>query len=55
VGFTPLSAMLSPERMVEILNEVYSHFDALAEKYDVEKIAPSATTTWLLRFAAPQR
>ena len=38
VGFTPLSAMLSPERMVEILNEVYSHFDALAEKYDVEKI-----------------
>jgi guanylate cyclase len=38
VGFTPLSAVLSPEAMVEILNEIYSHFDSLAEKYDVEKI-----------------
>jgi guanylate cyclase len=38
VGFTPLTAVLAPVEMVELLNEVFSHFDALVEKYDVEKI-----------------
>jgi len=38
VDFTPLSAELPPETMVELLNEVYSHFDSLAGKYGVEKI-----------------
>jgi guanylate cyclase len=38
VGFTPLSAELAPAEMVAILNEVYSHFDTLVEKYDLEKI-----------------
>ena len=37
-GFTPLSAELSPGEMVELLNEIYSHFDSLVEKYGVEKI-----------------
>ena len=38
VGFTALSEKLSPTQMVELLNEVFSHFDRLVEKYDLEKI-----------------
>jgi adenylate cyclase len=38
VGFTPLSAELPPVEMVELLNEVFSFFDSLLDKYDVEKI-----------------
>jgi adenylate cyclase len=38
VGFTPLSAQMAPEEMVLLLNEIFSHFDTLAEKYGLEKI-----------------
>ncbi|HEU0294211.1 MAG TPA: adenylate/guanylate cyclase domain-containing protein [Anaerolineales bacterium] len=38
VGFTPLSAQLPPVEMVELLNEVFSFFDSLLDKYAVEKI-----------------
>jgi guanylate cyclase len=38
VGFTELTARLAPETMVGVLNEIYSHFDTLVEKYDLEKI-----------------
>ncbi|TAK14066.1 MAG: adenylate/guanylate cyclase domain-containing protein [Anaerolineae bacterium] len=38
VGFTPLSEKLAPVEMVELLNEVFSFFDSLLDKYDVEKI-----------------
>lgn len=38
VGFTPLSAELAPTEMVELLNEIFSHFDSLVEKYGLEKI-----------------
>jgi guanylate cyclase len=38
VGFTPLSVELAPAAMVELLNEVFSHFDALVDKYGLEKI-----------------
>ena len=38
VGFTPLSAKLPPVEMVELLNEVFSYFDSLVDKYNVEKI-----------------
>jgi len=38
VGFTPLSNVLSPEGMIDLLNDVYSHFDALAKRHGVEKI-----------------
>ncbi|HLO18377.1 MAG TPA: adenylate/guanylate cyclase domain-containing protein [Anaerolineales bacterium] len=38
VGFTPLSAKLAPVEMVELLNEAFSFFDSLLDKYDVEKI-----------------
>jgi adenylate cyclase len=38
VGFTPLSAKLPPVEMVELLNEIFSFFDSLLDKYGVEKI-----------------
>ena len=38
VGFTPLSEMLTPRQAVDLLNEIFSHFDSLAEKHGVEKI-----------------
>jgi adenylate cyclase len=38
VNFTPLSATLSPGQLIELLNEVFSHFDALVERYGLEKI-----------------
>jgi adenylate cyclase len=38
VGFTPLSSQLSPVQMVELLNEIFTHFDALVDRYQVEKI-----------------
>lgn len=38
VNFTPMSAQMTPIELVELLNEVFSHFDTLVEKYDLEKI-----------------
>lgn len=38
VNFTKLSANLSPAQLVEVLNEIFSAFDELAEKYGLEKI-----------------
>lgn len=38
VGFTPLTAQMSPTGMVLLLNEIYSYFDTLVGKYGVEKI-----------------
>ncbi|MGC9526672.1 MAG: adenylate/guanylate cyclase domain-containing protein [Limnospira sp.] len=38
VNFTKLSANLSPSELVEILNQIFSAFDELAERYGLEKI-----------------
>jgi adenylate cyclase len=38
VGFTPLTKQLEPVQVVGLLNEIFSHFDALVEKFGVEKI-----------------
>ena len=38
VNFTPMSALMTPTELVELLNEVFSYFDSLVEKYDLEKI-----------------
>lgn len=38
VNFTPMSAAMTATELVELLNEVYSYFDTLVEKYDLEKI-----------------
>jgi len=38
VGFTELSAQLSPTSLVEILNQLFSEFDQLTETFHLEKI-----------------
>ncbi len=38
VDFTRLSAELPPKAVVELLNEVFSRFDAMAEQHHLEKI-----------------
>ena len=38
VGFTTLSAHINPELVVQLLNEIFSAFDLLAEKHGLEKI-----------------
>ena len=38
VNFTPMSAKMMPKEIVELLNDVFSYFDTLAEKYGLEKI-----------------
>jgi class 3 adenylate cyclase len=38
VGFTELSQELSPQRLVEMLNHIFSAFDDLAERLGLEKI-----------------
>lgn len=38
VGFTELSARISPTELVELLNQIFSAFDYLAEKHELEKI-----------------
>ncbi|MBE9117026.1 DUF3365 domain-containing protein [Lusitaniella coriacea LEGE 07157] len=37
-NFTPLSSRVSPIELVELLNEIFSRFDQLAEKHGLEKI-----------------
>jgi adenylate cyclase len=38
VNFTPLSNRLSPEDLVNMLNQIFSRFDLLAETFGLEKI-----------------
>ena len=38
VDFTPMSSQMKPIELVELLNQVFSQFDGLVEKYDLEKI-----------------
>jgi class 3 adenylate cyclase len=38
VDFTPLSVRLSAAEVVSLLNDIFSEFDTLAEKYGLEKI-----------------
>ena len=38
VGFTELSSRLPPEELVRILNDVFSRFDDLADRFGLEKI-----------------
>ncbi|MDJ1169279.1 adenylate/guanylate cyclase domain-containing protein [Roseofilum sp. BLCC_M154] len=38
VGFTPLSSNLRAHELVELLNRIFSQFDHLCEKYQLEKI-----------------
>ena len=38
VGFTVLSAQVSPGELVQMLDQVFARFDALADKHGIEKI-----------------
>jgi adenylate cyclase len=38
VGFTSLSAQINPVEIVHLLNEIFSAFDLLVERHDLEKI-----------------
>ena len=38
VSFIPLSAQMTPNELVELLKEIFSHFDSLVERYGLEKI-----------------
>ncbi len=38
VGFTPLSAQMKPLELIALLNDIFSAFDRLADKHEVEKI-----------------
>lgn len=38
VNFTPISARFGPREVVDMLNHLFSSFDELVDKYDVEKI-----------------
>ena len=38
VGFTPISAHLSATEAVELLNELFTAFDRIAKRYDLEKV-----------------
>ncbi|MEY3869645.1 MAG: hypothetical protein RLZZ338_3536 [Cyanobacteriota bacterium] len=38
VGFTEMSAQIMPEDLVKFLNEIFSAFDELTERYGLEKI-----------------
>jgi class 3 adenylate cyclase len=37
-NFTPLAARLAPERVVEILDQIFSAFDSIVGRYELEKI-----------------
>jgi len=38
VGFTRYSEMMTPQALVDMLDEIFSDFDMLADKYNIEKI-----------------
>jgi guanylate cyclase len=38
VEFTPMAAIMTPLSLVDLLNDVFQCFDALVDKYDLEKI-----------------
>lgn len=38
VNFTPLASRISPQELVDLLNQIFSTFDSLVEKYGLEKV-----------------
>jgi guanylate cyclase len=54
VDSTPLAERLSPEELVGLLNEVFTHFDTLTDRYGVEKISTSGDN-YLVAAGVPRR
>jgi len=46
VGFSALSKQISPLRLVELLNVLFSRFDEAASRRGVEKIKTIGVATW---------
>lgn len=44
VDFTPMTQRLRPRELVDLLNEIFSHFDVLAARYGLEKIRTNGDT-----------
>lgn len=38
VGFTKISERITPEELVKLLNQLFSEFDRLSDRYNLEKI-----------------
>ncbi|MFN8360764.1 MAG: adenylate/guanylate cyclase domain-containing protein [Candidatus Kapaibacterium sp.] len=55
VNFTKLSQRITPEELVEGLDRIFSEFDALAEKYDLEKIKTIGDAYMVVAGAPVQR
>jgi adenylate cyclase len=54
VGFTPLSTEMDAKEMVNLLNEVFSHFDTLVHKHGVEKLRTMGDN-YMVVSGAPRR
>lgn len=54
VGFTRLTAELAPKRLVDLLNEIFSEFDTMVAKYDLEKLRTMGDN-YMVVSGAPRR
>jgi guanylate cyclase len=54
VNFTPLTTELAPMEMVGLLDEAFSYFDELVEKYDLEKVR-TVGDSYMVAAGAPRQ
>ena len=54
VDFTPLSETLDPVRMMDVLNDAFSYFDTVVQKYGLEKVRTMGDN-YMVVSGAPER
>ena len=54
VGFTPMSERMAPDEMIGLLNEIFSSFDEIINKYGLEKIR-TIGDNYMVVSGAPRR